>query len=189
MMNIILASNSPRRKELLKLITPNFTVVPSDFDESSLKGISPEIQAEKLSLGKAQSVFSRCGGIVIGADTIVVLEGKILNKPKDEVDAFNMLKSLSGKTHEVITGYTVICENKIVTGHEKTLVTFNRLSDKTISNYVKTKSPLDKAGGYGIQDNDFLVKEIDGDYYNVVGFPVEAIKKILNENFFDAERI
>ncbi len=182
-MNIILASNSPRRKQLLKTILSNFTVIPSDYEEDKSLDLPPEKYAELLAYNKAKSVFDKCGNIVIGADTIVVLGTKILGKPQNEEDAVKMLKSLSGKTHEVITGYAVISKDKTVKGFETTLVTFNVLSDELIKNYVKTGSPLDKAGAYGIQDGVLLVKQIQGDYNNVVGLPIDAINKILTNDF------
>lgn len=180
-MKIILASNSPRRRELLSSNGVNFTVIPSDFEESENESLSPENYVEFLAHGKAKSVFEKHGGTVIGADTVVVLDGKILGKPKDYQDAVSMLTALSNKTHEVITGYAVISDNKTVVGHEKTFVTFNELPLNLIINYVNGGSPMDKAGAYGIQDNFPLVKSIVGDYDNVVGLPTKKILKILSE--------
>ena len=180
-MKVILASNTPRRIELLSREKIEFSVIPSDYAEPENFGISPEKYVEFLAFNKANSVFEKYGGTVIGADTVVVYKGEILGKPKDESDAKRMLKSLSGNTHEVITGYAVISKNKVVKGHEKTFVTFNKLTDLQIENYVNSKSPLDKAGAYGIQDGDFLVSKFLGDYDNVVGLPVTKIKQILAE--------
>lgn len=177
-MNIILASNSPRRKELLKSIGVNFTVIPSNYEEPKIT-LPPEEYAVFLAFNKANSVFSTHGGIVLGADTIVVYNDMILGKPKDEFDAVNTLKLLSGKTHKVITGYAIISNNKIIKDYCVTKVTFNELSNQTINAYVKTKSPLDKAGAYGIQDGFDLVKEINGDYDNVVGLPTKDIENHL----------
>ena len=181
-MNIILASNSPRRKELLNSLKVKFSVIPSDYEEPKTTNLQPAKYAEFLAYNKALSVFNKIGGIVLGADTIVVLSGKILNKPVDEADAIRMLKSLSSNTHKVITGYAVISKDKTYVGHEETLVTFKELSEELILNYVKTKSPLDKAGAYGIQDGVLLVDKIVGDFDNVVGLPTKTIKKIL-DNF------
>ena len=180
-MKIILASNSPRRRELLKENGVDFTVIPSDFKEGENDGLTPEEYVEFLAKGKAQAVFEKNGGVVIGADTVVVLDGKILGKPKDEKEAVSMLSSLSNKTHTVMTGYAVITSGKTVSGVEKTLVTFNELSPELINAYVETGSPLDKAGAYGIQDEALLVKEIVGDYDNVVGLPTFKILQILTE--------
>ncbi|MBQ3235640.1 MAG: septum formation protein Maf [Clostridia bacterium] len=180
-MKIILASNSPRRRELLSEAGVEFTVIPSDFNEPENDGLSPEKYVEFLAYGKAKSVFEKCGGTVIGADTVVVLNGEILGKPKGVADAKLMLNKLSAKTHEVITGYAVISENSKVCSHEKTFVTFNALSPELIDGYVASGSPLDKAGAYGIQDGVPLVDKIIGDYDNVVGLPTSKILKILTE--------
>lgn len=180
-MKVILASNSPRRKELLLREKIEFSVIPPDYAEPENFGLSPEKYVEFLAFNKANSVFEKYGGTVIGADTVVVFNGKILGKPKDKADATFMLKTLSKNTHEVITGYAVISKNKVIKGHEKTFVTFNKLTNTQIENYVNSESPLDKAGAYGIQDGEFLVKKILGDYDNVVGLPVTKIKEILLE--------
>lgn len=181
-MKVILASNSPRRKELLAEANIDFCVIPSDFDEpKNNNGLSPEKYVESLAYGKAKSVYDKKGGIVIGADTVVVLGGEILGKPSSKTEAVKMLTALSNKTHEVITGYAVLSKDKTYTGFEKTLVTFNELSLNLINDYVDTGSPLDKAGGYGIQDGYPLVKEIRGDYDNVVGLPTYKILQILAE--------
>ena len=180
-MNIILASNSPRRKELLAREGVEFRVIPSNYNEIENFGLTPEKYVEFLAFNKAKSVFDQHGGIVIGADTVVVLNGKILGKPTDEKDARLMLKALSASTHEVITGYSILSKERVIKGHDITKVTFKPLSDKQIIDYVNTGSPLDKAGAYGIQDGDFLVESIVGDYDNVVGLPVLKIKKLLTE--------
>ncbi len=180
-MNIILASNSPRRKELLAREGVVFSVVAPNFNEPENFGLSPEKYVEFLAYNKAKSVLEKTGGVVVGADTVVVLGDKILGKPKDEKEAEFMLKSLSNKTHKVITGYAVISSDKEVVSSETTFVTFNLLNEDLIKSYVATKSPLDKAGAYGIQDNEFLVSKIKGDYDNVVGLPVHLIKNILTE--------
>ncbi|MBE5743545.1 MAG: septum formation protein Maf [Clostridiales bacterium] len=180
-MDIILASNSPRRKELLKNAGVDFTVIPSSFVEPKNTNLSPEKYAEFLAYNKALTVFNEHGGVVIGADTIVVLDGEILGKPIDENDAFCMLKSLSNKTHLVVTGYSVITSEKVYSGYDVTKVTFKELSNEVIKDYIKTGSPLDKAGAYGIQDKILLVDSVEGDYDNVVGLPTYKILKILAE--------
>lgn len=180
-MKVILASNSPRRKQLLSEIGVDFTVIPSNFIEPKNFGLSPEKYVEFLAKSKAESVFKTHGGVVIGADTVVVYEDKILGKPKNEIDAISMLTSLSNKTHRVITGYAIISENKIISNYEVTYVTFNNLSKRFIEDYVKSGSPLDKAGAYGIQDDDRIVKNIIGDYDNVVGLPTKKIIDALTE--------
>lgn len=180
-MNIILASNSPRRKELLENAGVNFKVIPSSFVEPENTNLPPCKYAEFLAYNKALSVFNEHGGVVIGADTIVVLGDEILGKPKDENDAFRMLKSLSNKTHSVITGFSVITEEKTYTSYDETKVTFKNLSPTLINEYIKTGSPLDKAGAYGIQDKILLVDKVVGDYDNVVGLPTYKILKILAE--------
>ncbi len=180
-MEIILASNSPRRRELLKNAGIDFTVIPSSFVEPKNSNLSPEKYAEFLAYNKALTVFNEHGGVVIGADTIVVLDEEILGKPKDKNDAFRMLKNLSNKTHLVITGYAVITSEKVFKGCDVTKVTFKELSNELISEYIKTGSPLDKAGAYGIQDKILLVDSVVGDYDNVVGLPTYKILKILAE--------
>ncbi len=176
---IVLASNSPRRKELLSREGVEFRIVPSAAAEKKYDGELPEEYAMLLSRVKAESVFNLTGGTVIGADTIVCLNGEVLGKPKDEEDAAATLRKLSGKTHEVITGYTVIKDGNEITDYEKTAVTFNELSNALISDYVKSGLPLDKAGSYGVQDGYPLVKKIDGDKDNVIGLPVKKIIRIL----------
>ena len=180
-MKLILASGSPRRKELLKENGFFFTVIPSGFSETNLL-LSPVLTAKSNALGKAKDVFSMlCDDniVVLGADTIVVLDGKILGKPTDSNHAKQMLKALSGKTHQVITAYALISKAETICEYEITDVTFNKLSDGQIEEYVKTGSPLDKAGAYGIQDGFNLVKEINGSYNNVVGLPIEIFKEKL----------
>ncbi len=180
-MEIILASNSPRRRELLKGAGVNFKVIPSDFVEDKRPELTPCDYAEYLAFSKAKSVLDKnCGSVVIGADTIVVFNGEILGKPSSFENAVDMLKKLSGKKHEVITGYAVITDKKHIVSHEVTKVTFNELSLKFIEDYVKTGSPMDKAGAYGIQDGN-LAKKIDGEYDNVVGLPTKKILKALTE--------
>lgn len=174
-MSIILASGSPRRQELLHMITDEFTIIPSDADETISEGtLSP---AQALASRKARSVATaHPDDTVIGCDTIVVADGEILGKPADRDDAYRMLKMLSGRTHSVITGVSIINGGKENLFSEETRVTFYPLSDKEINDYIDTGDPMDKAGAYGIQtEGALLVKCIDGDFFNVVGLPVSRL--------------
>jgi septum formation protein len=181
---IYLASKSPRRKKLLEQINLDFTVYTVDIDESQKLGEDPLDMVMRLSVEKleaARHILKK--GIIITADTTVVLDNLLLEKPADEEDAFRILKTLSGQTHIVYTGFSLYNSEKdiTITDYEKTLVTFIELSDNDIRDYIKTGSPMDKAGAYGIQD-DFgavFVKEISGCYYNVVGLPLSKIYSLL----------
>lgn len=176
---LILASKSPRRKELLSLITDDFIIQSADVDESLPDGIRPDKAVEYLSLIKAEP-FKNNTDTVIGADTVVSVEGVILGKPKERADAFTMLKMLSGKVHSVFTGVTVIKPSSTTTFSVETKVKFFDLTDSEIKDYIDTGEPFDKAGGYGIQGKGaLLVEKIDGDYFNVVGLPVSTLKKYL----------
>lgn len=180
-MKIILASASPRRKELLKRITPNFTVIPAVGEERVNLSLFPDKIACSLAEHKCDEVFSanpRC--LVIGCDTVVVFGDKILGKPKNEEDAAETLKMLSGKTHFVYTGVCVRSPDKKLLKCDKTEVRFNNLSDKFIEEYVKSGSPMDKAGSYGIQDAG-VVREYYGSYTNVVGLPVGLVTNMIKE--------
>ena len=181
---IYLASKSPRRKVLLDQLNLKFNVFSVECDES-LKLNEPFIQAVKrLSLVKLEAAKKiHNNGIIITADTLVVLNNEIIGKPKSKKDAYRILKKLSDNTHKVYTGFSVYnaLKNITITDYEKTLVTFKKLSDKEITNYVKTGSPLDKAGAYGIQD-DFgavFVKKINGCYNNVMGLPLFKVYNAL----------
>jgi septum formation protein len=178
---IILASASPRRAELLKKILKDFKIVASGFDESKLDHSDPVAFAKKASYEKARDVASRnFDALVIGADTIVVNKGGIYGKPKDLKEAKAMLKALSGRTHQVITGVTLFRNGRSVTGHAETEVTFNPLSEKDIDDYLKDSRVLDKAGSYAIQEiGDKFVKKIKGERDNVVGLPVALLKEML----------
>jgi septum formation protein len=183
---VFLASASPRRKKLLEQLGIDFSVVAVDINENPLKNERPHRMVLRLSLEKLNEAKEKIKkGIIITADTTVVLNGKIIGKPDNKKDAENILKKLSGKTHLVYTGIAVCntAKNKILTGFEKTFVTFRKLGDKEIKDYVLTESPLDKAGAYGIQD-DFgavFVKKINGCYYNVVGLPLPKLYEILQK--------
>lgn len=176
-MKTVLASASPRRKELLKTLLPEFEILPAKGEEKADERF-PDSFVTTLACNKAREVKrARRDKTVIGADTVVVLDGKILGKPKSEEEAYEMLTALSGKTHQVLTGVCVITEDgREVSFCEKTEVEFFALSDGFIKSYIATGSPMDKAGAYGIQDGG-LVKKIDGSFYNVVGLPVERLKE------------
>jgi septum formation protein len=178
---IILASASPRRAELLKKVLTDFKVVPGGFDESKLDRSDPVTFAKKASYEKARDVASRnFDALVIGADTVVAHKGKIYGKPKDLKEAKTMLKKLSGVTHQVITAVTLFRQGRSVTGYAETEVTFNPLSEKDIDDYLKDKHVLDKAGSYAIQEiGEKFVKKIKGDRDNVVGLPVDLLKEML----------
>lgn len=176
---IILASKSPRRKELLSFITTDFTVKSADVDETLPQGITPDKAVEYLSRIKAEPLKNE-NDIVIGADTVVALDGKILGKPRDEADAFATLRMLSGKEHSVFTGVSVIKGEKIETFSVQTKVKMFELTDKEIEEYIATAEPFDKAGSYGIQGKgSLLVEKIDGDYFNVVGLPISRLNRVL----------
>lgn len=183
-MAIILASASPRRRELMKFITEDFTVKVSDVREVTDPDLSPEETVKSLAVIKGEAVAGNCpGDTVISADTVVVLDGKILGKPKNEEDAFSMLCALSGKTHEVFTGVCIIHGGKKTVFAERTEVSFYSLSDEEIRAYIATGEPSDKAGAYGIQGKGCtLVKSINGDYNNVVGLPVSKLYRIMKES-------
>lgn len=191
MAEFILASGSPRRKELLSAVGIDFDVVVSDADENSISKDAPvEIYVQELALLKAaataKNVLKKKKALIIAADTIVTLDGKILGKPQDEDDAFNMLSELSGRTHAVYTGYCImrISDGFTVCNRVKTEVTFKLLDDEKIRNYIRTGEPMDKAGAYGIQGlGALLIEKIDGDYFNVVGLPISSLADTLSGEF------
>lgn len=188
-MQYVLASASPRRKELFSQLADSFETIPSDFDEERIsRKLAPGSLVKALAEGKAKAVAIRPeneGKTVLGSDTVVAFSQKVLGKPKDEADAFAMLRSLSGKKHYVYTGVCLmqVKTGKIVwkkTAAAKTAVYFENLSDEFIREYVAGGSPMDKAGAYGIQDGG-LVKKIKGSYSNVVGLPVELVGKMITK--------
>ncbi len=183
MKDIVLASASPRRSQLLKQIGLDFRVLTSDVDETIDKTISAEEAVKYLSVKKASDVSGKIakGPLIIGADTVVVKD-VILGKPRDEEEAFSMLKSLQNQWHEVITGITVIdtLTGKVISDFEKTRVKMRSLSDSMIHSYINTKEPFDKAGAYGIQGmGAILVERLEGCYFNVVGLPLTKLTMIL----------
>lgn len=184
MPDIILASASPRRQELLSLILCDFRVVPSQFDESKVPAeLIPQEHVVYSARMKARDVAARHpGALVIGADTIVVVDGRILGKPADSSDAARMLDMLSGRAHEVYTGVAVVKGNIERAGVECTEVNFADLTDEVIARYVSTGEPLDKAGAYAIQGKGVtLIRSICGCYPNVVGLPLYKLSEILKE--------
>jgi septum formation protein len=182
---IVLASASPRRKELLEKIGLAFKVDPSDFPEDLTPGLKPEKMVINISQGKARVVSSKYpDALIIAADTIGVVRGHIIGKPHTSVEAVKMLTLLSGKSHRVITGLTILdsATQKIVSKTVETRVYFKRLRAGEIAAYVRTGEPLDKAGAYAIQGlGSLLVEKIHGDYYNVMGLPLNALSQILKK--------
>lgn len=182
-MDIILASGSPRRRELLSQIgVQHYRVVTSDVDESADPDLPPDQLVELLSRRKAEAVRAQLGPdpLIIAADTVVALEGEVLGKPGDETGAFRMLSALSGNRHQVYTGFTVLRGDRVVTGHEMTAVTFRELEPEEIEDYIATGEPMDKAGAYGIQGvGAVLISGIEGDYFNVMGLPVYRLSRVL----------
>jgi septum formation protein len=174
MQNLILASSSPRRKELLENLHLSFDIFSSDVDESYDPHLSPAEVVMELADRKARAVFNQHPhAFVIGSDTIVVLDGKILGKPTNEADAINMLNMLSGRQHEVYTGVSILFPENSIHFYERTEVLFWELTDEEIKAYVQSGEPFDKAGAYGIQQlGSMLVKKINGDYFAVVGLPL-----------------
>ena len=189
-MRMILASGSPRRKELLgNMGFSGFTVLKPDFDEDAVTAPDPGGLVEALSAGKAEAAAREVSdpeALLLAADTVVVLDGAVLGKPRDEADAFRMLSALSGRTHRVYTGVTLRRGGEVLTGHEVSEVTFRSLTEEEIRNYIATKEPMDKAGAYGIQGfGALLVEGIRGDYFNVMGLPVCRLGTMLKQ--FDVD--
>ena len=182
---MILASASPRRRELLGLITDNFKIIPAKGEENIPEGSAPEDAVRLLAKQKAEEIyFENCGEVILAADTIVSIGGEILGKPLDEKHASEMLKALSGRRHSVFTGVCVIFEDGTSEVFaEETAVDFCPLSENEIKDYVASGEPMDKAGAYGIQGRGALfVKGIVGDYYNVMGLPVSRLNAVLKSH-------
>jgi len=185
-MRLILASGSPRRRELMEMLCPaGLEIVPAVGEEAADPALPPDELVKTLSAAKAAEVAARCAkpdDVVIGADTIVVLDGKVLGKPKDAADAKRMLRALSGRSHTVFTGVTVRRGDAVLRHAERTEVRFRALTDDEIDRYIATGEPLDKAGAYGAQGYASLfVEHLDGDFFNVMGLPLCALGKLLNE--------
>ena len=181
-MQLILASQSPRRRELLGLFRRPFTVQVADIDETMDDTLPPFDEVARVSRAKAQAIPREEDDIVVAADTIVVCAGRTLGKPRSEAEAREMLRLLSGRDHQVMTGMTVLRGDRAVTCTEVTDIHFRELSDKEIESYIATGEPMDKAGSYGIQGGAALFAErMVGDYYNVMGLPVCRLYQILAE--------
>ena len=181
-MGLILASQSPRRKELLGLMHIPFTVRVADIDETMDPEKSACDEVARVSALKARAIPRETGDVVVAADTIVVCEGRVLGKPRSEAEAAAMLRLLSGRDHQVMTGVTVIRDGRVQTFTEVTDIHFRELSDREIDRYVATGEPMDKAGAYGIQGGAALFcTRMVGDYYNVMGLPVCHLGLVLRE--------
>ena len=181
-MQFILASQSPRRKELMGFLSVPFTVQIADIDETMDPSLPPEQEVARVSRMKAEAVSREPEDVVIAADTIVVCEGQILGKPRDEADAVRMLRLLSGREHQVMTGLTVLHGTECENGTQITDLHFRPLTDREIFRYVATGEPMDKAGAYGIQGGGALFADrMSGDYYNVMGLPVCRLGEILRK--------
>ena len=186
-MRIVLASASPRRRELLSRIVNDFEVIPAKGEECINLSLFPEQIVASLAEAKCDEVFkANSDALVIGCDTIVVYDNRILGKPKDRQDAVNTLKMLSGKTHYVMTGVCVRYLDRKLVDFERTEVRFNRLTDEFIESYVDSGSPMDKAGSYGIQAGG-VVREYYGSYTNVVCMPVGLVRKMMEEVLSDGK--
>ena len=180
---IILASASPRRRELLGMFDVSFTVIPAVGEEKSEAGLTPGETVEALARGKAAEVAAgRKNAIVIGADTVVERDGELLGKPKSEKEAFRMLRSLSGRSHRVWSGVCVMDGSRCLTAHEVTAVRFRELSDEEICAYIRSGEPMDKAGSYGCQGRASLfIDRLEGDFFNVMGLPLCRLGLMLKE--------
>lgn len=185
MKRIILASASPRRKELLEKIGLKFEVEPSNYTEDMCSNLRPDELARAISREKAKVVASKHkNAIVIAADTFIVFRGKIMGKPSTEAEARGMLTTLKGKSHSVITGFTILDtdEKKVLSRSVETIIHVKNLTSEEIDAYVKSKEPLDKAGAYAIQGlGSVIVERIEGDYFNVMGLPLSSLAESLKE--------
>ncbi len=192
-MNLILASKSPRRRELLSMLGVPFTILSPETDEDCDRdAFSPDELVMGLACRKARAVRDALplnaeisdDPLILSADTVVSFDGKILEKPKDTDDAYNMLSMLSGNRHEVFTGISMIYQNRLTVDVQRTAVYFRVLSDDDIHAYIATNEPFDKAGAYGIQGRGaLLVEHIEGDYFNVVGFPIVRIDELMRDTY------
>ena len=182
-MQVVLASASPRRHELLRQIVSDFVIEATNIDEDALTLLDPVETAETLAFEKARAVKGEYENpVIIGCDTVVALEGVQFTKPTDHDDAVRILKSLRGKTHQVITGVAVLMATQSVVGHCVTDVTFNDVTDAEIEAYVQSGEPMDKAGAYGAQGmGAFLVHNFDGPFDNVVGLPLDLTRQLLTQ--------
>lgn len=184
-MRLILASESPRRRQILKGAGFDYTVMPSKYNERPFSN-QPILTAKTFALGKAKDVFENLSFnqdcVVLGADTVVYLDGQILGKPENKEQARQMLLSLSGKVHSVVTGYCLYSKEQIIVDYDESLVCFNQLDNKIVDAYLESGLYIGKAGAYGIQDKQFnLVKSFSGSINNVIGLPIEKIKPVLSK--------
>lgn len=179
--SFILASASPRRRDLLKSAGQDFWVEVADVNEDKVKESSPAKLVEKLSQIKAKAVFDKHRKPTLGADTVVVFDDTVIGKPATKQQAYDLLNRLSGKVHQVYTGVTLIIDDKVYSGSVKTDVYMNELSAEFIASYVESGKAMDKAGAYGVQDGGF-VEKLDGSYTNVVGLPMEYVEILLKEH-------
>lgn len=182
---LILGSNSPRRKQILSEAGYKFAILVSDTDESFDTSLSPEDIVEYLAEKKANVILDQLEEkhVVLTADTIVYLDGHVMNKPSDAAEAFQMLKKLSGKTHLVLTGICIADKNKKVIAHDRAEVTFKNLSDSEINYYIENSSPFDKAGAYGIQEwiGMIGISNFNGSFYTVMGLPIHKVYEELEK--------
>ncbi len=188
----IIASNSPRRKEILTQAGFQFAVLPSDVDESFSTDIPPQQVPVMLAERKAQALIESCGNsLVLAADTVVILENEILNKPADKQDALRMLQKLSGKTHEVVTGIALASPNGLVTASDSAWVRFRELADWEMEWYVRGGASLDKAGAYGVQDFIGMagIEKLDGSFYTVMGLPIFQVYQLLKPYILESKQI
>jgi septum formation protein len=178
---VILASQSPRRRDLLSLIHVPHDVRPADIDETYFDDEQPRAHALRLARGKAEAI-QEAGAVVVGSDTIVVVDGDVLGKPRDDAEAARMLRRLSGRSHLVITAVAVSWNGKLEADAEEVGVTFHDLSDAQIAQYIATREPMDKAGAYGIQGyGATIVRAVDGDYFAVMGLPLQLLVRLLDK--------
>jgi len=180
---VVLASSSPRRRDLLNLIGIQHEIRPPDLDETHIAGESPKAHAERLARAKAEAIAASAPeALVIGADTVVVIDGAILGKPRDASDALRMLRMLEGRTHSVLTGVAAVWRGRIVSEIVSVEVTFKPLSASELSSYIATGEPMDKAGAYGIQGyGATIVSRVEGDYFAVMGLSLVALVALMNE--------
>jgi len=176
---VVLASQSPRRRDLLTLVGIAHEVRPANIDESYLAGEAPRAHAERLARGKAAAI-SAPDAVTIGSDTIVVIDGEVLGKPRDETEAASMLSRLSGRSHTVVTAVAASWAGRMLSDVEEVAVTFRSLSAADIAAYIATREPMDKAGAYGIQGfGATIVERVDGDYFAVMGLPLNRLARLL----------
>jgi len=188
----ILASNSPRRKEILTQAGFQFTVLPSDVDESFPTDIPPQQVPVMLAERKAQALIESCGNsLVLAADTVVILDNEILNKPADKPDALRMLQKLSGKTHEVVTGIALASPQGIITAADSAMVRFRELADWEMEWYVRGGASLDKAGAYGVQDFIGMagIEKLEGSFYTVMGLPIYQVYQLLKPFILESKQM